>query len=200
MQNQYIEKARDILARFEKLRSQTKWQHILTKEGTDLFKTDIPEVCPIPCYMVTTTINKPKDVLVDKIWAVNEELAKKNDPKLTMWQEIEKDNNWKVCSQYNSTMWPAWQRHTVFAQVKFDEGNSTKLVAYSIDHPKVPLQDKTHVRTKVHMSVYDYTDNGDNTTKVTRITQVDPCGNIPTSVVTMYSGNLVDMFNRWKEE
>jgi len=145
------------------------------------------------------SINQKINWLI-KFWAVNEELAMKNDPKLTMWREVEKGNNWKVCSQYNSMMWQMWPRHTVFAQVRFDEGNTTKLVAYSVDHPSVPRQDKTHVRSNVHMSVYEYKDNGDNTTQVTRITQIDPCGSIPVALVDLYSGNLVNLFNSWKRE
>jgi hypothetical protein len=200
MENQYIERARDVLKKAEFLKHNGGWQHVLTKNETELYKMDLPEVCAIPCYWVKTMISKPKDELVNKIWAVNEDQVKVNDPKVIMWQEVEKSENWKVCSQYSSTGWPCWPRHIVFAQVRFDDGDSTKLVAYSIDHPKIPYQDKTHVRSMVHMSVYDYKDNGDGTTQVTRIAQVDPCGAIPTFIVTMYSKNLVDMFNRWKGE
>ena len=64
----------------------------------------------------------------------------------------------------------------------------------------VPLEAKTHVRSRVHLSIYEFKETGKETTQVTRITQIDPCGSIPVPLVNMYAGNLVDMFNRWKKE
>ena len=137
MEKQYLEQAGALLKVFDALRAADDWQPVVTKEETSLSRKERPEVCALPCYLVRTVINKPKNVLVDKIWAVNEEGARRNDPKLTAWREVERGNGWKVCSQYNAMSWPIWPRHTVFAQVRIDdEKDTTKLVGFSVEHPK----------------------------------------------------------------
>ena len=92
-----------------------------------------------------------------------------------------------------------WSRHSVFAQVKLEKENVTYLVAFSVDHPFAPRDDKNFVTTKIHMSVYEYIDNKNDTTDVTRIALVDPCGNIPVWLVELFAGNMVNLFNKWKE-
>jgi hypothetical protein len=207
----YIDLALTILERINTINSDDqKWKHVVTKENTELYKKKYPDICPIPCYLTTTTIGKPMNELVNKIWLMDEDKAKENDPKLTMWTEIDKgvlDDNisWKVCSQYNSMMWPIWPRHIVFAQVKInrpatsDKPETTQLVAFSVDHEKAPIDTKTHVQAIVHLSVYDFISNKDGSTIINRITQVDPKGGIPVGLINMYATNQVDMFNRWKK-
>jgi len=117
-----------------------------------------------------------------------------------MWCVVENGDNYKVCSQYTDMTWPLYPRHIVYAQYKIDEGDSTYLVSFSVDHPNVKTDEKTHVRSKVHISAYTYVDNHDGTTTVRRILQVDPCGNVPTSVVDYFSTSVMNMFAMWKNE
>ncbi len=199
MSNPHNTQAIQILERFRQMNAETGWQHSVSKQDTKLEQKTYSN-CPFPAYRVTTKINKPKDVVVNKIWQVNEAGAKKNDPKVVMWRLLEEKESYKVIEQYNGMPWPIWHRQVVFAQNRFDDGNKTYLVAFSVDHPSAPVQKATHVLTSLHMSVYEYVDNGDGTTNVTRITQVDPNGSIPVTLVTAFSDGLVDMFNMWKNE
>jgi hypothetical protein len=73
-------------------------------------------------------------------------------------------------------------------------------VAFSVDHNSAPTDTKKYVRTILHMSVYEYIANSDNSTTISRIALMDPCGAIPDWVVNMFSGNMVVMFNKWKHE
>lgn len=198
--NQYIKLATDVLEKARKLMSDTKWDPVATSnEGTKLEKKDLPDVCPIPCYLVTSTIDKPKDELVNKVWEADFERAKKNDPQLKMMVEVESGPYWKVRSQYNGLGPLIYDRHTVFAQVKMDIANSTYLVGYSVDHPKVPLL-TSHVRTQMHMSVYEFTELTPNKTQIKRIAQVDPKGSIPVWIVKMFANNNMKMFDMWRHE
>lgn len=200
-QNQYVVDAKQLLATAQtEMDDKVGWTHVVTKEGTELSKKSRPDVCSFPAYLVKTVINKPKEEVVNKIWGVNEGLAKKNDPKLLSWTEVEKGDTWKVCSQYNATAWPAWTRHLVFSQVRIDNGNKTYLIAKSVDHPKAPTDTTQYVRAHLYMSVYEYSDNGNSTTTVRRITHIDPKGALPVWLVEAYAGNLVNMFNMWKHE
>lgn len=210
-ENPYLDQAKKLLDEAKKMhfnkslddpkKEETNhWDFVLAKDGTSLYKRDRKEVSPVPCYLVDTKIEKPKDDLVNKIWGVNEELAKENDPKLLMWKELEKEPSWKVCSQYSGMAWPIWPRHLVFAQTKIEEGDKTYLVAHSIDHPEEKINKNTHVEGKVCMSVYEFKDNHNGSTSIRRITQVDPKGSIPVWLINLYAGNLVDMFNRWKKD
>lgn len=209
---QYQQKAKEVLHEAKELYRELcdaikvkvfpkdKWTHVLEKEGINMYKYPRPNVSPIPCYLVEATYGKTKDALVKKIWDSTEETAKKYDLKISMWRVVEKGDNYKVCSQYTDMPWPLYPRHIVYTQYKIDEGNTTYLVSFSVDHPDVIIDEKTHVKSKVHLSVYAYIDNGDNTTTVWRILQVDPCGNVPTSVVDYFSASVMNMFITWKNE
>jgi len=176
------------------------WTPVADKEGIKMYRLPRPDVSPIPCYLIETTYNKPKVELMNKIWGATEETTKKYDLKISMWCVVENGDNYKVCSQYTDMTWPLYPRHIVYAQYKIDEGDSTYLVSFSVDHPNVKTDEKTHVRSKVHISAYTYVDNHDGTTTVRRILQVDPCGNVPTSVVDYFSTSVMNMFAMWKNE
>lgn len=198
--NPYEDTARKLLDEARKLKEEQEgWTDVVEKDGTKLQKKDRKDICNLPCYLVSTKIKKSMADLVDKIWGVNEERAKKNDPKLLMWKQVEGYPDWKVCSQY-SGMAPFWPRHMIFAQTKFEEkdGKTVYLVAHSIKHSDVNVDTKTHVEGKLHLSVYEFKDNGDGTTSIWRLTQADPCGSVPHWLINWYATNLVDMFNRWK--
>lgn len=195
----YNKRANELLEFALKTMQSTEWQQVSEKLGTKLYKLKLPDKCDFPCYMTKTTIDQPKDTVVSKLWNVTEQKTKEWDPKLTSWREVERKDNWKVCSQYNEMGTLIWPRHSVFAQVKLEKENTTYLVAFSVDHPSAPTDKKNFVTTKIHMSVYEYVDNGNNTTNVTRVALVDPCGNIPVWLVELFAGNMVNLFNKWKE-
>lgn len=193
----YTTQAAELLDEAKELFNDTDWKHVMSRNGIDLHSM-ANEVCLFSAYRVRGTFNKSKNELVDKIWGVNSvEQAKANDPKLSSWQKIESGPTWKVISQLNNTVWPIWPRQIVFCQVKFEEGDHTYLVGRSVDRQDVPLVDG-HVMAHLHMSVYDYCDNKDGTTTVNRITLLDPKGQIPVGLEKIYSSNLVNLFESWK--
>lgn len=212
MAGQYQQKATEVLqdaknlyqdlqvALQRKLCVKDSWNPVMEQDGIKMYKLPRPNVSPIPCYLVEATYNKPKDELMNKIWDITEETAKKYDLKISMWTIVEKGDDYKVCSQYTDMIWPVWPRHIVYAQYKIDDGDTTHFVSFSVDHPNVKTNESTHVRSKVHLSVYSYCDNRDGTTTVRRVLQVDPCGNVPTSVVDYFSTSVMNMFAMWKKE
>ena len=191
--------ALEVLSYALNVRNTYKWQFVTEKLGTTLHKTYVPEKCDFPCYMAKTVIQQPKDTVISKLWNVTEEMAKKWDPKMKSWTELERNENRKVCSQYNEMGALIWPRHTVFAQEKIELNGITYLVAYSVNHVKAPLDTKNYVRTNLHMSVYEYIANGSGSTTVTRIAMVDPSGSIPVWLVELFANSMVNMFNMWKE-
>jgi len=197
--NEYTKNAPSVLAKAKKLLASKSWVYEMSKSDVALSRLSVVD-CPFPAYHVQGKYSKSKEEMVNKIWGVeSEEMAKRNDPKLVTWECVERGLNWKVISQTNGVIWPAWSRHILFSQVRIDEGSHTYLVGTSVDRPDVKTV-SGHVRANVHMSVYDYCDNGDGTTTVDRITLLDPSGSIPVSLVTMYSGNLLNLFASWKNE
>lgn len=201
MSNPYIEDARKILELYKIRRDDGNWTTVLEKEGTTLQSQNYPE-CSIPAYMVKTTIHKSKSELLKKLWDIDEAGAKKNDSKIQSWRIVGcKGDDWKVIEQITNMMFPIWSRQLIFAQVKINsiEENTTYLVGFSVNHPDAHI-DKNSVLAHLHMSVYEYSSNSDGSTTITRITQIDPKGTIPVSLITAFSGNLVTMFNNWKNE
>jgi hypothetical protein len=197
--NQYMFRAYEVLSKAKELFLSEDWKSVLCKNDVHLFNLNL-DVCPFPAYRVRASYSKSKEEMVNKIWGVmSEDMAKHNDPKLTSWTLVDHGPNWKVMTQTNSVVWPIWPRQVLFSQVRIDEGNHTYLVSESIDRTYVHNVDG-HVMAHLHMSVYDYCDNNDGTTTVDRITLLDPKGGMPVSLVTMYSGNLVNLFASWKNE
>jgi hypothetical protein len=197
----YIIDADKVLIKAKKLLgdNEDKWDRITTKNGTSLFKYDSSNNSEVPHYLVSTIIDKPINDLVDIIWRINENEAKKRDATLTDCKNIEKSEYHRIYSQHHSMTWPVWPRHLVYAQVKFDEGDVIYIVSYSIKHPKVPLDEDNYVRSHIHMSVYEFKEINRVKTSVKRIAQIDPCGTIPTVIVNTFTNNQVNIFNTWKQ-
>jgi hypothetical protein len=214
-QNPYLEKATELLEEATKLHVDKKhWEYVLEKENCTLHRRP-RDGSTVPCFLVETSFKKPKQDVLKNIWgdSFKEEDAKKNDPKLIDWRVVEKEDNktgeasceasceasWKVISQHNKMGFPIWPRQITFAQTRIDQDNKTYLVAYSVNHPSAKVDTSKYVESIICISVYCFTDNGDKTTSVWRITQADPCGNVPVWLINLYAGNLVDMFNKWKQ-
>jgi hypothetical protein len=197
----YVAEAKKVLARVEEVKKDARpWVVVVAnKKGAQMHNRAYPKVCHVPLYLTQKTLKQSKAKVVGHIWNMTQDKAKLNDPKLLDWKEVAKGPNFKVCSQHNATGWPYWSRHFVFAQVKFEEGDTTKLVAFSVEHKDAPADTTQYVTGHIHMSVYEITDNKNGTTTIRRYTQVDPCGDIPTWLITWYAGNQVDMFNRWED-
>ena len=197
----FLDLANETLFAAKELEANAKWQRVLTKDDTNLDQVDLNNGCSIPCYRVETIIEKNCQDLKNKIWKVaSTKDAQINDPKVMSWNLLSEGDNWRIMTQINGMSRPAWDRQTVFCQTEYVEGDTTYLVAHSVEHPLAPREDKKYVRTNMHMSVYKFQALGPNRTAVSRIAQVDPCGWIPTTIIKKYSGNMVDMFNKWKKE
>lgn len=196
---QYVDRAYEVLSKAKELFLSEEWKPVSCNDEIHLSNLQL-DICPFPAYRVRGSYLKSREEMVNKIWGVvSEDMAKKNDPKLTSWTQVDNGVDWKVLTQTNSVVWPIWPRQVLISQVRIDEGNHTYLVGESVDHPAVKLADG-HVMAQLHMSVYDFCDNNDGTTTVDRITLLDPQGGMPVSLVTMYSGNLVKLFASWKKE
>lgn len=202
----YVKTAQTVLAKAKAIRddeTKTKWEHIVTTEGTELYKKEMLDICPVPCYLAKTVIKKPLQSMIDKLWMIDEKGIRSNDPSVKEWKEIEKTDQYKICSQYNKMggMF-VWDRHAVYAQVKIEEAGSTYLVAFSVTHPSAPFDEKNYVCGKIHMSVFELKKDTEdpNSTFVTKIALIDPSGDLPVSVINMFASTQVEMFNRWKKE
>lgn len=158
---------------------------------------------PLAHYRAKTTINLPKDQLVNIVWEATPDSAKLDDPGIVSLDILESHVEtpdmpaYKVRRQLNNLPWPCWQRETVFSQFKFDEENCTWLVGFSADHQDAPRNDSKYVRTNVELSVYKYTTIDSGTTCVQRITNINPNGSIPEFVIKTQAKRLVNAFNRW---
>lgn len=153
----------------------------------------------LPHYRTKVTINLPKHQLVNMIWNANLESTQKDDANVTTFEEIETnaDPAFKVRRQINKLPFPCFPRETVFIQFRIEELETTWLVGFSIDHPDYPVNMWRAIRTSLDMSVYRFYSVSQNQTVVQRITNIDPNGLIPKSVIVSQEKKLVSQFNRW---
>jgi len=177
--HKYLNDAINVLNSAKLYLTQPKWLTIYNKDGTLVHKKDFNDISSISCFILQKNIAKPKMELVNKIWNVDENIVKKNDPEIKLWKKIEEGDYWKVCYQINSTPFPIWNRDLSFVQTQLEENNIIWLVAYSIEHPNIPLQPNNYVRANIIMSIWKFVEIDKNNTEVTRIIHVEPKGNIP---------------------
>jgi hypothetical protein len=193
--NSYTARGSMLLTQAKTYLKENKWDFVATSHVTHLFKQTVAD-SSFPRYLIKSTINKPMDQVVDLIWKNNEAGAKKNDPSIIDWRVVESGENYRICSQHNEMKWPIWNRHIVFAQHIFVEKEATYVVAFSVDHPGVDDETDT-VRGKLNMSVYEFLPVSANTTTVRLVVHFDPCGTIPAYIVNLFTGNMVEKFNKW---
>src|SRR5690349_1180526 len=108
--NPFLENANKLLERAKAYLSEKDWTGVNSGSNkTTMLKKYFP-TSSIACYVLTTESNKSVDTLTSKIWDVNQEIVKKNDKEITMWEQPQSGQDWKVCHQTNSTPWPMWHR------------------------------------------------------------------------------------------
>lgn len=196
--NQYTAEATTLLAQAKTCLKENKWDFVTSSHATHLFKQTVDD-SPFPRYLVKSTIKKPMNQVVDLIWKNGEDGAKRNDPSIIDWRVVESGENYRVCSQHNEMKWPIWNRHIVFAQHIFVEKEATYVIAFSIDHPGVDNETDT-VRGKLNMSMYEFVPISANLTTVRLVVHFDPCGTIPAYIVNLFTGNMIDKFNKWNSD
>lgn len=204
----YKTKCLQVLERAKTLLFETDWTPQSNNNDILLESKNFPEVCPVACFRATTLVDKSIDYLMDQLVNETEESRKLEDPDIVSWNLVEssnhsdlstlKPNGYRVCTQINKMQWPLWSRETVYAQMKVIEDDASWFVNFSVNHESVPLQENQYVRAIIYLSVYKFSKEGDKT-RVHRISHIDPSGNIPSSVVTLYSGKLTQPLEQWKK-
>lgn len=179
------------------LLSESDWR-LEVASGSTYLESKQTYKYPLPYYRVRSIIDLPRERLVNIVWNATYKSASIDDSTIRSLETLIKKENYKIKYQTNDMGFLLWTRETLFVQHKFVEDDVTWLVGYSILHPSVPLQNDVYVRTSLNMSVYKYTALTPTRTLVQRIVNINPNGNIPASIVKMYSGKLVDAFVRWQ--
>ena len=193
------EQARKLLIEVKKDLILTDWKPYKNDGIVTMEYKYHPDVCDLARYLISTTIKKPINTLVDYVWDATLESMQKDDPSVKELEILEIGANYKVRRIVHGMSWPVWDRETVFNQVKYHEGNNIWLIGYSIDHHRAKLTPSKNVRTNLHLSVYKYTALDENTTSIQRVAQIDPSGNIPHFIVESVAGKAMKTFKSWSE-
>lgn len=192
--NKYLEQAELEIQKVETMMLEKDWMPVSNANGTSLESKNI-KVCSIPHYRAIRKSKKPAQTWIDRVWKVDESIVKSDDKDALSWTIIEEGNNWRIVRQVNNMMWPIWSRELVFFQGMFERNGCYYLVMYSVNHANAPLKPKEFVRAHMHTNVYRFEER-DGYTHASKTTNVDPCGNIPVSLVTRYTDKLTHMLNK----
>jgi len=198
-QTDYTENANELLRIAKADFDDNNWTPYKNKGDIKSWYKYYPKVCNLARYKIEATINKPIQTVLGYVWDATFDSMNKEDPSLIDFEILETGENYKVRRFLHQLSWPVWNRETVFTQVKHQEGNDVYLIGYSVDHNKAPLKTHENVRTTVHLSVYKYTRVDQNTTRVQRVAQIDPNGDIPHWMVEAKAGKALDTFAKWQE-
>lgn len=196
----YTDIARDLIKKCDNMLKETDWKTELKAKDDNYTLLESKQYggYNLPHYRALTFVDLPKETVIGLVWNTEDtKTAQIDDPNITFLQVLDKSANYKIRQQVNQLRSPIWPRETVFYQERVEQGDTTYLIGFSINHPLAPLRKTEVVRTNVAMSVYKYTSITPNKTKVERIANVDPCGWIPTFAIKAQVGKLVNAFNRW---
>ena len=194
----YQDKCTETLLKAKILLRENDWNFISNNNNILLESKVFPDICAVPCFRTTTTVNKTIDYLMNSLWNETEEDRKKEDPDIIAWSCIQSEPTFRVCTQINKMQWPLWSRETVYVQMKVIENDASWFITFSIDHDAVPLKPTLYVRALIHLSIYKFSiENGQ--TRVHRMSHIDPSGNIPSSIITLYAGKLCKPLIEWKK-
>jgi hypothetical protein len=167
------------------------WNNIpVTEEGmTDLELSDIKqEGSTVDTVRVVGTLNVKTDALAGLLMTQDLEVYKNWDPDCLEIRPVSKvDDTLMVNFARFAVPYPLTERCFVLTKgIKRNPDGSILIVQASINHKDFKY-DPNMVRGVVYVSGYLLTP-ADGKTKMIRITQLDPKGNIPTWVVNMFKG------------
>src|SRR5438876_6098853 len=91
-------KADELLSITSELLESKDWKFELVDNETSLSSMTNAK-SPLKFYLADTVINKSCEELANKIWLSTEESAKRYDPKIDSWREVERGDNWRICDQ-----------------------------------------------------------------------------------------------------
>lgn len=195
--NKYLSHALTLINNAKKLIAEQDWTQVSHSDDITLECKDFPDVCDVHCYRANSITDKTPEELANKVWNITEQTQKADDQDIIEWKVVDGGSNWRVFAQLNKLPFPMWPRQTLCCQMILQEGGTYWIVSYSIDHDKVPKQEDKYVRTKVVMLINKFERVG-NKTHIWRLSQVDPSGNIPKSVLNLYSGKIVTAVKKLK--
>jgi len=199
--NKYLSHALTLINKAKTLIAEQDWTQVSHSDDITLDCKDFPDVCDVHCYRANSITDKTPEQLANQVWNVTEQTQKTDDHDIMEWKVVEGGNNWRVFAQLNKLPWPLFPRQTLCAQMVLQEEEASNdiywTVSYSIDHDKVSKQEDKYVRTKVVMLINKFEKVG-NKTHIWRLSQVDPSGNIPKSVLNLYSSKIVTAVKKLK--
>jgi hypothetical protein len=206
--NPYLNDVIKVFSRCQSLVPENDWRYVSIVDGITLYNKEFPE-SPIPAYRCSTiSPNSQHSKLVGGVWDVNEAGMKCMESSIKKWEIIETvpdciftgyetsfTCSTRVLRQINAIP-PTliiWPREAIIVQAKITANDQTWFVTYSLDkHRLVPLNEKKYVRAKVFFNTFAFIKQGHNTL-IHKLTLADPCGNIPTGIITMFSNKMVKL-------
>eukprot|EP01129_Flabellula_baltica_P011006 TRINITY_DN4730_c0_g1_i2.p1 TRINITY_DN4730_c0_g1~~TRINITY_DN4730_c0_g1_i2.p1 ORF type:complete len:181 (+),score=42.68 TRINITY_DN4730_c0_g1_i2:353-895(+) len=125
----------------------------------------------------------------DTLWAFNSLFIWKiYDPDLLEWEILgDVNDDVRVVYQVTKLGWPIADREMVCLQSKFDIDGKHGIAYKSLPESEIFATESGNVRSTANVNgfIFDKQDNG--STRATRIVQVDPNGQLPSSVVNYFA-------------
>lgn len=198
---EYFDKAQKLKTEFDIMFSETDWESItldsslssivtLEKKHYDNFILDH--------YRATTTVDTPKEQLVEIEWTMSLEEAQKYESNISEYRVLEEFINplCKIKRQVNTLPTPLYDRETIFIQYRFDEENATYYIGFSIDYTIFGLTGN-FVRTSVPITAFKFTAINDKQTLVQKLINADPNGYIPKFVIDSQAHKLAEALAKY---
>jgi len=155
-----------------------------------LYDLPVDPTKPVQGVKVVATLPASPKVIADLLW--NTEFRKKIEKDLLMMDPVEViTENIHVIKTRIAVPFPVTARETVTVRHTFERDGTYYNLAFSINHKGVKA-DNNFVRAVLYVSVMICKPNPDGTTEFTRVTQMDPKGNIPTFVIGLTKTKAAD--------
>ncbi len=173
---------------FKQLLTDQSWQAVQTINSIKVEKKMIPN-SDIACFKSSGIVNAKADDLIKYVWNIynTKENVQVFDTDITEYNIVCKlDSQTRICRQVNKLPWPMWPRESVYIQYVGSEANQSYIIMFSVECEEVPVQTDKFVRSNINISAYIF-EPCESCTMIHRIAHIEPCGNIPSSLINGYA-------------
>lgn len=168
-----------------------KWNTLSEDNGIITQEINVGQA--LTCGRAYGIISGQFDNIVQSVWDIYTDIESmlKLDPDVIEFEVMQNfDEDTRLIRHVNKLPWPMWPREFVYIQHRvYVNPDTAYIYMYSCDgHPENP--DK-YVRGNICISAFSFK-NSELGIFVYRSGLIDPCGNIPVSIVNMYRSKAAD--------
>jgi len=189
-------------AQLQEMLTSSGWRSVPCSEPDASVEAKSYPNCPISAFRIQGTVPAAAEALWDLQWNMSTEEWRQLDAHLLSRSLVDElSPEVRVYKQTNKLPWPLWNRDSVAVNVREKRADgSFWTVIWSVRHPQAPIDTSQAVETNLHLGAWGFVPVDGQHTRVHRVIQVDPSGNIPAWAVEMNTKQFPSFLSIWRSK